>query len=41
MYGWIGCYLRIDLGSGIVRKESLLAELARKYLAAAASERIS
>ena len=32
MYGWIGCYLRIDLGSGTVRKESLPAELARKYL---------
>ena len=32
MYGWIGCYLRIDLGSGTVRKESLPADLARKYL---------
>ncbi|MDM7995471.1 MAG: aldehyde ferredoxin oxidoreductase family protein [Acidobacteriota bacterium] len=32
MYGWIGCYLRIDLGSGTVRKEPLPADLARKYL---------
>ena len=32
MYGWIGRYLRIDLGSGTVRKEDLPADLARKYL---------
>jgi len=32
MYGWKGCYLRIDLGSGTVRKEALPADLARKYL---------
>jgi aldehyde:ferredoxin oxidoreductase len=32
MYGWIGCYLRIDLNSGTVCKEVLSAELAKKYL---------
>jgi len=32
MHGWIGRYLRIDLGSGTVRKEALPADLARKYL---------
>jgi len=34
MYGWIGQYLRIDLSSGSVRRESLDAGLARKYLGA-------
>ncbi len=32
MHGWIGRYLRIDLGSGTVRKEVLSTDLARKYL---------
>jgi len=32
MYGWIGCYLRIDLARGTVRKEILSADLAHKYL---------